>query len=260
MRVGGLSLPEARFPTACREREFGDGSRRCWRAAWRRWRQLPAEPLHVTACCASPYIAAIDGALHLDAILSAACLSLWASVVEESAEPYIIPLPLALAWVSPDGRPLWYATELRPIGAAATGAAYLHRRYPTDRADLAARQAAPTRAGRYKDVRLPLPVTTTEAVEGWCIGDCGEVARLLDGITHIGRKAAHGRGRVLRWQVEPAAEIAPADILDRRAVPVDSLADGDWIDPARYAPRLGWTPPYWHPASQAPVRTARWTR
>ncbi|HZT90322.1 MAG TPA: hypothetical protein VFA12_20445 [Stellaceae bacterium] len=251
-----LDLPVERFPTACREREYGDG-KRCWRGLWRRWQHLPAEPLHIVGTLASGYIAPLDGALHLDGLLSAACLSLWASVVDDGIERYVIPLPLALAWASPAGDPLWLASDLRPIGAASRGSAYLHSRYPSERADLAVRQTAPTKAGRYKDVRMPLAVTVTAAVEGWCIGDRNAVTMLLDRVWHVGRKGAHGRGRVLSWQIEPAPEIDADYILDHRNVPVAYLAaKGLAVAPERLSPRLGWTPPYWHPASMAAVRTA----
>lgn len=207
------------------------------------------------------YVAPIDGAIHLDGLLSAACLSLYASVIDGAIDRYVVPLPLVLAWVSPAGDPLWLATEMRPIGEWRAGAAYLHSRYPTDRAELAKRQAVLTAAGRYKDTRLPLAITLAERIEGWCIGDRAAVAGLLARVQNIGRKAAHGRGRVLAWSVQPAPDITEADILDRRNVPVEYLASrGISIDGRRLAPRLGWTPPYWHAASQAPVRTAAWTR
>lgn len=260
MRCGGLDLPEARFPIACREREFGDTTRRCWKALWRRWRESPAKPLHIVGRLASGYVAGIDGALHLDSILSAACFDLYASVIDcrPDDEPYVLPLPLALAWVSPSDRPLWLATDLRPVGEAVSGPVYLHSHYPTDRADLASRQAVLTSAGRYKDSRLPLSLTMTEAVEGWCLGDHDAIRMLLDRVTHVGRKAARGHGRVLSWQAE-AADFDAAAIMERRPAPIDYLID-QAIPAARISPRQGWTPPYWHPGCQGPTRIATWTR
>lgn len=256
----GMTLPTDRFPTACRELEFGETKRRCWRALWQRWQNLTCEPLRVVAHLANGYIAPVDGGLHLDGILSAACFSLYPSVINPTADRYIIPLPLSLAWVSPIGDPLWLATELRPADEAKLGVAYLHARYPVDRADLAGRRAVLTSAGRYKDARLPLAVTVADRVEGWCIGDAGQVKRLLDRIDYIGRKSAHGFGRVIKWEIAAAPDVDPETILDRRAVPLDYLAEiGASVAATRLAPRLGWTPPYWHPASQGPVRTAAWT-
>lgn len=258
MLCGGIELPIDRFPTACRE-AMGE-QKRCWRGLWRRWSELPAEPMRITATLASGYVAPIDGQIHLDGVLSAACLTVFAS--EAYASPYVIPLPLALAWVAPSGEPLWLATDLSPVGPGAPpiGVSYIHARYPTHRADLADRQSANTSAGRYKDTRLPLPTAMTDEVEGYCIGNLLEVTKLLDRVTHIGRKSAHGHGRVFRWAVDPAPGVTPAFILDRRPVPVEFLgAHSIKTDPSRINPRRGWTPPYWHAPLHGPVRVPQWT-
>jgi hypothetical protein len=261
MLANGLILPSSRFPTACRELEYGDTKRRCWRALWRRWHDMPGEPLHVIGRLASGYVAAIDDAIHLDALLSAACFSLYPSVVDDGIERYVIPLPIALLWVSPAECPLWATSDLRPSGAYKTGATYIHSRYPADRADLARHASVLTTAGRYKDTRRPLQIIATAAVEGWCFGLREPVFELLSRITHIGVKSAHGHGRVLSWSVEPASSVSIEAILDRRPVPIDYLAThGETVESGRVIPRQGWTPPYWHPECQGMVRRAIWTQ
>lgn len=256
MRCCGLDLPEDRFPTA--RWESSGHRKRSWRGLYDQWRTLPAYPLQVSATLANGYVSTIDGGLHLDGILSAACLSLFASRVEDCVAPSIIPLPLALSWVSPQGLPLWTATDLMPVDEVGKGVCYVHSRYPTHRADLASRQSAVMTAGRYKDARIPLQVTGAAAVEGFCIGDPAAVVKLLDRITHIGRKGAHGHGRVLRWEVEPCA-VTEDDVMDLRPVPIEYLAEtGEGVVASRLFPRRGWTPPYWYAPAHAPVRTSAW--
>lgn len=258
MQCCGLDLPTERFPTACRE---GIGDRkRCWRGLYERWRKLPAGPLRVRGQLANGFVPSLDGALHLDGILSAACMSLYASVVGDRVDPYVVPLPLGLSWVSRTGMPLWTATDLVPTDEAARGVTYLHARYPVHRADIAVKQSVLTSAGRYKDARIPMLVIAAAEVVGVCFGDREWVSKLLDLVTHVGKKGSHGHGRVLSWSVGPAEGVVEADVLDRRPVPIEFLADRDeTIEAARIAPRRGWSPPYWHAPSHSPVRLPRWT-
>jgi CRISPR type IV-associated protein Csf3 len=257
MRCCGLTLDTARFPTAQREVKFGD-SKRCWRGAHKRWKELEAKPLRIAATLANGYIPSLDGALHLDGILAYACFQLWASEIEARDNLYIIPLPLGLAWVAPDGLPLWLATDMIPVGQAVSGAIYIHARYPDHRAELAVKQSVLTTAGRYKDSRVPLSVVAADKVEGFCFGDPEALKTLLDRVSHIGRKGAHGHGRVLRWSIEDAPDLTPESVLERRTVPVAYFGDAG-VAGHRFAPRRGWSPPYWHTPSHAPVRLPQWT-
>lgn len=224
---------------------------------WDRWRPGPHVPLRVRGRMATGYLSGLDRALHLDGMLSGAVSGLQGPFVDMAAK-FVLPLPLALAWIDPSGRPLWAATELRPVGSVVEGDLYIHSRYPTDRAPLARRQAALTAAGQFKDVRIPLRVTAAAAIEGWCLGIAEEVAMLLDRVTHVGRKPAHGRGRVVRWTVTPAPGIDLAWILERRTTPLAALGDAA-VPARRVAPRIGWTPPYWDATFHAACRRAAWT-
>lgn len=244
-----------RFP-AVSARSAKEG--RSYEAAWQRWRDGPHQGLRIMATLATPVLPGAEQGVHLDGVLSAAVLSsrlVGASV--SKVDDHVVPLPLALAWVDDDGRPLWAATDLRSMGPATEAEIYLHKRYPTDRAELAAKRGVLTSAGRYKDVRMPLRAIATWALVGWCIGIAEDVRSLLSGMTHVGRKGAIGQGRVLTWGVEPD----PVDldwVLDRRSVPLAAL--GTAAVPAdRVAPRESWTPPYWDARRHAPCRSAAWT-
>lgn len=209
-------------------------------------------PLWVTATLATGYVAGDleTGALMLDGMLGFALLQSLPYPVEFSqAHAATIPVPLDLLWVSPDGRPLWACAPLVPVSASAAGREYWHRRYPVHRADLDRTGKAWTAAGRWKDYRTPITVRTPCDLAALVIGHAGEIARLLQYVTHAGKLVKTGYGYVGAWSVEPAAgmtrEEARAVILASRAVPVMALGDLGGTVAGRIEPR-GWTPPYWY--------------
>lgn len=243
------------FPAVSR-REYDAG--RSYQALWSQWRSREMEPLHISGTLLAGFVGGVDDAIHLDGVLSAAvfgCQLVGAKV--DPSESFVLPLPVALHWVDGAGRPLWLATNFR-TAATPHGVAYIHSRYPTYRADLADRQSVLTSAGQYKDARIPLRVTTASKIEAWCIGSADDIRELLGGVTHVGRKPAHGHGRVVRWLVQPAPGIDAEWILQRRPVPIAAL--GKTAIPAdRVAPRTGWTPPYWDDRLHAACRRPAWT-
>lgn len=241
---------------AVSKREFAAG--RSYHALWARWREADKTALRVVAETVKPAIPGPDGAMHFDGILSAALLNsgLTGTTMNTLAE-HVLPLPLELVWTDEAGRPLWTATDLRPAGRAAVGEAYIHKRYPTDRAQLAVRPAVNLSAGRYKDARIPLATLAAGRFEAWCIGIAEDVRALLAEVTHIGRKGADGFGRVARWTVEPA-EVDRAFILERRSVPLAALGDSQ-VAADRIDPRTSWTPPHWDARFHLPCRAPRWT-
>jgi hypothetical protein len=226
-------------------------------ALHQRWQAAEHEPLHIVGRLATGFVPAVDGALHLDSLLSAAAFTVHGGAKMCDTESFVLPLPLALIWVSGRGRPLWAATDLRPVGAVRDGVAYLHSRYPDHRSDLAIPRSTVTSAGPFKDVRLPLLIRVTADIEAWCIGIKDDIETLLAAVTNVGRKSAHGRGRVLSWTVEPAPGIDAAWILERRMTPLEALG-GAAVPACRIAPRIGWTPPYWDARLHAACRRPAW--
>jgi len=238
---------------------------RSWQALWQRWRDAPHAPLRVAARLAGSHVPGVDGALHLDGVLSAAALDAGpgGAITVRLPERFAVPLPLMLLWASPDGDPLWAATDFRPAidghgAGAGAGEIYIHRRYPADRAALADRPSVLTAAGRHKDVRLPIAVAAVPELEAWCLGLEREMRELVGRISHLGRKGSIGQGRVLAWTVEPAPAVDPAWILERRMVPLAALGPDVPVAAGRIAPRGAWTPPYWDAARHAPCRAPRW--
>lgn len=252
------ALDTSSFPTALRE-HMGE-RKRTWRGLWGRWEGAPKTPLRVTAQLATGFVPGIDSALHLDGILSAACMTLFASdPASNNGGELIVPLPLQLVWVcQATRRPLWAATDMSPSIDAPNGVSYIHGRHPEDRSEFARPGATNTKAGRFKDTRIPMRVIAATEVVGWCVGIKDEVARLLDRIDNIGKKPSIGHGRVARWIVEDDPGISIDYIMERRPVPLSYLCTAGVSVSASRIARRGWTPPYWLAASHTDVRMP-WT-
>jgi hypothetical protein len=201
---------------------------------------LAKAPVIITARLVTPVLHAEAQITHLDGILSAAAItdhpapSAWDLVA-------IVPLPLELAWVSPQGLPLWACTPLMPVDAGLVSREYWHKRYPSHRAELGDKQSANTSAGRWREYRVPVAAHAVDRLHALAIGNADELRRLLDGVTHIGKKGSMGYGRVACWSITTATHTL-ADVLALRPVPVSAgLVDAAHVDPQR-----GWTPPYWY--------------
>ncbi len=224
---------------------FRKGATLTWAQQRDAWRDAGKQPLRVSAQMATPVVMGVDSHVHLDGLLSVAALTSHPYPSQWGADGSMtLPLPLELLWVSPKGRPLWAATPLAPLGETAEGREYWHKRTPSHRADFGAKLNAVTTAGRWKEYRVPLKTVTTMHLVGLCIGDAGEVERLLGVIQHVGKKGSAGYGRVARWTVEPT-EASVTDILALRPVPVAYFDGKPAPTTGVLRQREAWTPPYW---------------
>ncbi len=191
-----------------------------------------------------------------------------------SSAPYALPVPLLCLWRSVDGLPLWAASDLRPAGAALDDVEYLHKRAISGGWSAGnprtGRLSLNTASGRHMERRVPLPQRACAVWEARAWGDAAEIARLLAGVAFVGKRRGAGLGEVRDWQVEsipagggggePGADgvaIAPgrdAVCRDGRLLrPVPAGAAGALgLAPDEPPALLGWTPPYWTPASQGP--------
>ena len=218
--------------------------------AWhRRWQAAEMRPVVVRGILATPYVAAEpDGRVHLDALLAWAVANVFPYPIHYEDGVGLIPLPLMLLWVSQDGLPLWAASDLLPQGEILRDRSYWHKRYPAAEAEWARKRSANVRAGRWKEYRMPLYHIRVPEVRGIAIGVPGEIERMLEVVTHVGKKPAHGYGRIVRWIVEPLnedRETVLRAILTERNVPVAYYEEVGLE--ARGRVRIGgWTPPYWY--------------
>lgn len=141
--------------------------------------------------------------LHLDSLL-AAMLCRWHTSGEpptRDEEPTDISLPLD-RWCL-NGAWGWKASALFPEGETAETLAYWRKRFREHRADTISPDASPNLTNAtYRAWNMPLPLLLCHSLVGWCIGDRRAVRRALKDLRYIGKKRAHGHGRVIGVDVE----------------------------------------------------------
>lgn len=205
------------------------------------------EPLCVAAHLFDGRIAATELMLPLDSILAYAWMAEHhpdrLHVVSSGFDPADLIVPELPLERRGEGD-LWYWACSCAFGQPLMEqTAHWHKRFDAFEAEqymiLKRRNVVNTAAGPYKAHRIPLTVFLVPRLEWWLVGDLGEVRRLLQGITHVGKKRGQGYGRIARWEVALAAE----DRSHARPIP----------DPEGDA-HLAIRPPYWHPMSAARVR------
>jgi CRISPR type IV-associated protein Csf3 len=200
--------------------------------------------LKITCRTGTPAIPSSDGGrIHLDSLLAFAAMSAIEYTLPAIGEagPQCIEIPgLMKLWESEDGKPLWAASDLFPADAGETSE-YLHRRYPSHRADLSAKSSANTRAGQYKESRKTVTTVPPTIWTGFAFGDKASIEALLACVPHIGSRVGAGFGKVLSWAVEDA-DVSLDRIASLRPVPLTAFPDSK----GRISPSCGWTPPYWY--------------
>lgn len=214
---------------------------------------LPMEVLLIRAAVRDYIpVEASTGAVHLDGLLAYA-------VEKDHPVPFlfsekeanVLPVPLKLVWTSKEGLPLWAGSDLRPVGEIKTRTQYWHKRHFEDRIELLAK-APKTRAGRYKPYRIPFTLVESCGIAALAIGHRKTIERLLnDHVSHVGKKASQGWGRVSNdgWSVvalDDAPEEALEHVLERRPVPISYVWEKEGGIPVGVPMRpQTWTSPYW---------------
>jgi hypothetical protein len=105
------------------------------------------------------------------------------------------------------------------------------------------------RNGRWMERRVPRPARAAERWVATAVGDPEEVARLLRGVSHLGKDRARGLGLVRRWRVEPLAGwglVAEGRLV--RPLPAEAVRLLGGALPAAGTALVGWTMPQWRPA------------
>lgn len=222
----------------------------------------PMTPLRVTAhleagiAHAHPWGIALDGLLA--SRLHAAAGTNSGPGVLDLDQPPLIELPLARCGDGDSWH--WAATSSYPLDGHNERPQLLHWMTRIDHSAIEALSGAMPKVisdtrGPYRVHRVPLLVTMCTAVSWYAIGDADRVAALLEPITAIGKKRAHGHGRVLTWSIEAApamddftaAHLHPDGTLGR-PTPADCLTGRKVVDGG--IGLAGLRPPYIHPATQ----------
>lgn len=140
--------------------------------------------------------------IMLDSLLAAALIR-WHTHGEPPArdeKPFDVPLPLA-KW-SIGGTWGWRASALFPDGETTETLQHWRKRFRQNRAELTIGSPNLTN-GTYRDWNMPLPILLATKMVAYAVGEGGKIRRTLRrDIRYLGKKRAHGRGRIVDIDVE----------------------------------------------------------
>lgn len=180
--------------------------------------------------------------LHLDALLT------WALAPRIGVRPCLSrddpvdPVPLPLEWSRINGANVWHASALFADGPTGEDLTFWRKRFRQGRADLTTGSPNLTN-GTYRDWNMPLPLTLCTRLVGYASGSRKECKRLLREVRALGKKRAHGHGKVVGLDLDEVPEDWSL-LLDGRAM--------RWLPTPGAARLVRPQPPYWHPADRVP--------
>lgn len=197
-------------------------------------------PLTITAEVDSPL-----GGYHpltLDGLLAWAVVNeaMGGNQLDNSASPYLLPVPLRLLWQSPAGMPLWATNWFDPVGANRKVSLWWHKRaikseHASSRKGISKSSISEV-AGRFKEKRIPMPAQIASTWTTTCIGHADEIARLLRMVDAVGKKR---NARVAKWTIRQA------EVFEfNRPIPAAYTHQRDNAFPLNVQ-LAAWTPPYW---------------
>jgi len=180
--------------------------------------------------------------LHLDALLA------WALAPRVGVRPClsrddpIDPVPLPLDYSRIGGVNVWHASALFPDGPTGEDLAYWRKRFRQSRAELTT--GSPNlQNSTYRDWNMPLPLLLCTRLVGYASGSRKECKRLLRDVRSLGKKRAHGHGKVIDLELEQVPEDWSL-VCEGRAM--------RWLPSADGARLVRPQPPYWHPEGRVP--------
>lgn len=222
-----------------------------------RYASPPDVPFRVTLTLRPGAALANYDPLNLDNLLARCVVQEATGTGWLPAEPagYVLPVPLCCLWRDSRGLPLWACTPFAPEGATAEDVWYWHKRQQPGRLTKTPKGGLfnPDSGGRWMERRVPMPTLLAERWTADGLGDPHEVAHLLGGLRHVGKRRAAGNGEVESWRVEALAEFSPlADGRLRRTWPALAVGLLGGCVPEGQPGPVGWTPPQWHPGLQLP--------
>ncbi len=181
-------------------------------------------PLRVTAHLRTGVVCdeylPLDGILYYQAMreqYGARAYSLpGGGVSEELLHPISVPLAQRHGHENRSADSWWYACSFActPTGEPrwwlADGEDYWNKRFDQSYASLidfsGRRGRVIVEQGHYRAYHMPLYYRVARQVSWFCVGEQTRIKDLLSTVTHVGKKATQGWGRVMRWIVEPWPE------------------------------------------------------
>jgi len=174
--------------------------------------------------------------IHLDALLAwvLAPRQGFREIHSRDEVPGHVRLPLE--WKKISGNMVWCASALFPEGAQGEDLRFWRKRFRQGKADISDGSPNLTN-GAYRDWNMPIPITLTPRMAAYANGGRKECKKLLQEVRHLGKKRAHGYGKIIS--------------MDFDEIPEDwsMVKDGKAM---RFLPdENGWrevrvTPPYWN--------------
>lgn len=207
---------------------------------WDRYLTLDMRPLRIqveiTGVMAGYHPLTLDGLLARLVVDEA----FRGAQLDNSGSPYLLPVPLKLAWRHPmTTLPLWYANWFAPITADREISIWWHKRFIREEHIDANRKMnrgdIDASTGRFKEKRVPLPAHIASTWQADCIGSVEEIARLLINARCLSKKRS---ALVIEWHISPLDEFKFT-----RPLPVEYAGQQAAFGlNMRYC---GWTPPYY---------------
>jgi hypothetical protein len=175
--------------------------------------------------------------IHLDSLLVRASVPHHAPghVPTRDEEPDDIPIPLARWHIA--GQWGWKASAIFPDGVTASAMQHWRKKFRTGRIHLTNGSPNLTNA-TWREYNEAMPLLLCHSMVAWCVGERRKVLReLRRSVTHLGRKASMGKGRV------------NAILVDRVDEDWSILREGRaqrWLPAAGAPRRCRPRPPYWN--------------
>lgn len=175
--------------------------------------------------------------IHLDALVAWTLAPIHCKNKHITRDDLPEEFPMPLAQTSIHGVRVWRASALFPEGATAETITHWRKRFRVGRIELT-RGSPNLTNGVYRDWNMPFPLLLTHCMVGYAVGDRRDLLKLLRRVTALGKKRAHGHGRITGVEIE---RVDDDWSLTRDGRAMRWLPDPDGVRLVR--PR----PPYWSP-------------
>jgi len=181
--------------------------------------------------------------IHLDSLLAAllAPRHVHGEPPARDEEPADIPIPCA-RWHR-GGVWGWRCSALFPDGPQAEGLTYWRKRFRESRADMIASASPNLEHHTYRRWNTPLPLLLSHRMVGYAVGDRRSIRKELRRLDYLGKKRAHGHGRVVGVDV---------DAIDEDWSLVKDGASMRWLPRENGSRLVRPRPPYWNIVGRVP--------
>lgn len=166
--------------------------------------------MKVTAKMLTGQVATNDGYLPLDSILAYVWMKenhpeLMETDAGKNGEVIIPDLPMIEK--RGQGNDWYYACSFACFTPLKETKRYWHKRFDEQLGETyidfkGKRGTVNVKSAQYKNYRIPLNIILIPEITWYIRGDKAEIERMLQQITHIGKKASQGLGAVREWKIE----------------------------------------------------------